>query len=173
VLIEGYILAKQLAGLFGTADFPFKGVPAGSVLGKDERYVWFAVWPEWDPQKRNPPAPGVLRAELAAIGVDMATVSEGDRTMGGVLEVLRAGVTVPGVQAVFARHGGVAIVCYESGAVPELSWDALEAYQKAVDGIHDFDPWWWTTTVATWTLVAVLVVGAVALAYVLWRRKSS
>jgi hypothetical protein len=176
VLIEGAILIKQLVDLWNAPDWPYPPVAAGSVLGKGQRYIVFAWWPDWDPKKRLPPATKVLRDGLEAIGCDFACAVEEKNGVAGFIEVHAVDRNVRDVQGVFAEHGGVAVVCFPAGAaewVPEISYDAWEAYQEAVDDIEDTNWAWWTETFAKWTLAIVLVVGLLWGAWFVIRRRKS
>ncbi|MCK9629398.1 MAG: hypothetical protein M0R37_12515 [Bacteroidales bacterium] len=175
MILETTLIVSTLAGFFGKPEWKFKPVQAGSELGEEERYLVLAFWPKWDPQKRLPPAAKVIRDELEAIGCDYSDLTLDSEKDGlyGTIEVHVAGLNVRDVQAVYAKHGGLGIVFFYGDGVPEISWDAFEALQEAVDDLEDTDWAWWTKAVATWTLVAVVVVGAIFLAVVLWKRSKA
>ena len=172
MILETALIISTLKGFFEKPDWLYKPVPAGSELGDEQRYLVMAFWPKWDPQKRLPPTAKVIREELGAIGCDYADLTPDKEKDGlyGTIEVHASGLNVRDVQSVYAQHGGLAVVCFYSDGVPEVSWDAFEALQEAVDDLEDTDWAWWTKTVATWTLVAVAVIGAIFIAVVLWRR---
>jgi len=175
VLIEAAILIKQLSDLWTSPEWAYPPVQAGSELGEGERYIVFAVWPKWDPQKRLRPATKVLRDDLAAIGCDFACGVDKDQGVVGWIEVHRSGLNVRDVQGVFAAYGGLAFVCFLGDTImpPEISMDAWEAYQEAVDDIEDTDWAWWTATVAKWTLAIVIAVEILFVAWFVIRRRSS
>lgn len=177
MLIETLLAAKTVKDFIESGDFPFDAVPAGSELGLGERYIVIVSWPSWGEfAKVNPPADDVIRGELAAIGCDSASINSQDRAKGFLIEIEKAGVNVHQVQAVFAAHMGLAIVCYVSGAadmIPEISWDLLEGFQAAVDSLENTDWAWWSRTVATWAIVIVLVIGVLLVLWFVMKKKAA
>lgn len=175
MIFEGIILARQLAGLFEEEKFPFRPVAPGSTLGKGSRWVWYATWPTWGRGALyTPPSPGTLLTELKGIGIEIATLMQRDRTLAGVCEVLEDGVNVTAFQQVLSKYGAVALLFYPSetvNAVPELAWDAMEAYQSAAEKVHSIDPWWWTKKVAIGVMAVSVVAGLILLALIWWRSR--
>lgn len=178
------VLSKDLGAKYRAGTFKFEPVPDGAELSEGERYIVYMYWPRWLTEQTGKLMPAVaeLRGDLDRLGLDAYILSAGSDALLVFAEPKRAGIRVRDVWQLAAGRGGLCAVTYAGDFYlgPEIGVDVLETFQSMRDTVERTDVadalkgiGWWTASVAKWSLVAVVVIAAIALAVVLLRRRAA